>query len=158
MQTIQVLLLLLLIFGNTLQADQSINYRLVPTQGDSVNQNFLKAIETLVHRALKYYYQTCYIISAVSDEKNEYFINFKTELLTTINKNYGIRLETMDYDNSIIRKVRQNSIFLLDDIENFHIVEKTIIPERYRMNGNFLFVLVDGYFDELQEIYDTLWK
>jgi ABC-type amino acid transport substrate-binding protein len=144
-----------------LQADQSvkqINYRLLPTEGDSVNQNFIKAIEALVHRALKYYYQTCYIISAVSDEKDEYFINFKTVLLTALNKNYGVRLETMDFNNSIIHKVRQNSIFLLDDIDNFHIVEKTIIPERYRMNGNFLFVLVDGYFDELQEIYDTLWK
>lgn len=155
------LLLTLLSFGYFLQADQSvkqINYRLLPTERDSINQNFIKAIETLVHRALKYYYQTCYIMSAVSDEKDEYFIHFKTELLTTINKHYGVRLETMDFNNSVIQKVRQNSIFLLDDIENFHIVEKTIIPERYRMNGNFLFVLVDGYFDELQEIYDTLWK
>lgn len=162
MQTIQVsLLLTLLRFGFSLQADQSrrqINYRLLPTEGDSVNREFIKAIEILVHRALKYNYQTCYIISAVHDDKDEYFINFKTELLTIINKNYGIRLETMDFNNSIIHKVRQNTIFLIDDIENFQIVEKTIIPERYRMNGNFLFVLVDGYFDELQEIYDALWK
>ncbi|XP_070491068.1 ionotropic receptor 21a-like [Chironomus tepperi] len=161
MQAIQVLFIVLLTFGYSQQADKSvnkINHRLLPSQGNSVNREFIKAIETLVHRALKYYYQTCYIISAVDDEKDEYFINIKTELLTALNKQYGVRLETMKFDNSIVRKVRQNSIFLIDDIENFQIIEKSIVPERYRMSGNFLFVLVDGYFDEMQEIYDTLWK
>lgn len=152
---------LLLTFVNSLHTNQSLEIKrnlLLPKVKNAVNQEFVNAVEKLIHRSLRNYYQTIYIISAVSDEKSEYFSNLKSDLLVKINKKFAVRLDSLESGKSAVKKLRQNSVIFIDCIDDFWNVEKTIVPERYRLNGNFLFVLVKGYIEELQDIYDTLWK
>ncbi|XP_070491069.1 uncharacterized protein [Chironomus tepperi] len=143
-----------------LHIDQSLGFKqsiLMPKVKNAVNQEFVNAIENLVHRCLKNYYQTIYIISAVSDDNSEYFNNLKSDLLTKINKRYAVQLDNLESEASVVTQVRQNSVIFIDCIDDFWDVDKTIVPERFRNNGNFLFVLIKGYIEELQDIYDTLW-
>ncbi|XP_070490875.1 uncharacterized protein [Chironomus tepperi] len=125
---------------------------------NQVNPNFIKAIEILMDNMLKSYYKSIYYVAAINNHEDEYFINLKSSLIQMTCKNYAFRFDIFFKMERYVKKKRQNSIFLIDTIENFRAASWLINPERFRINGNFLFVLINGHFDEIEEIFETLWK
>lgn len=99
-----------------------------------------------------------HIVTAANDDNDVDVCDLRSKILRSSGSSYIYRLDSHMNKFVIQHRLRQNTAFLVDKIENFRLLVPTFIPELYRFNGNFLFILVHGYFDEVQEIFDTLWK
>lgn len=117
----------------------------------------IEAIRILVRRALHQRYQMIHIMSAVSDEQDVKYKDLMSKFLVMAHENYASRLDTLNNGSKFLYRLRQNSVIFLDKIQNFLLYLPTIKPEKYRFSGNFLFILVHGRIEEIEEILTSMW-
>lgn len=87
-------------------------------------------------------------------------LNFKAEELINdilIDSKAGFKARLDNYMNIEHRPKKFNIIFL-DDINSFKILNNSISPEVFYYRGIYLFVLINGLIEEVEEIFTTLWK
>lgn len=116
----------------------------------------IDAIQTIIDQMIKQH-ATINFISAFKDDEAGKFLDFKEELLIKCKLTHSIRLDNYTKIVNSPLRIKKNSIFLLDTIERFRILLKNIVPTKFDFNGNFLFVLIAGSMNEIQEIFAKMW-
>lgn len=71
---------------------------------------------------------------------------------------FSIRFESYKNIKTTARRKKKCNLVLLDGIESFELLNKKIIPEVFHFQGFYLFILVNGTFDEVEIIFTTLWE
>lgn len=123
----------------------------------SFNGSFklLSALHSIIRINFLQDFSTLTIIKAMRDEK--YGNDFIENLLRLTKEEFAIRIEKHHKVHKLRSRKKKYCLILLDDIEFFRTLDKSITSEAFSFRGFFLFV-IDEYFGETQEIFATLWK
>lgn len=129
----------------------------IPTSFDSINHSFelLSAVHRIIRTNFLQDFSTLTVIKAMRDERCEN--DFIEHLLRLTREEFAIRIENHNKVYKLRSRKKKYCLILLDDIEFFRTFNKSITSEVFSFKGFFLFV-IDEYFGETQEIFDTLWK
>lgn len=117
----------------------------------------IEATRIMVRRALHQRYQMIHIMTAVSDERDGNFKDLMEKFLKMSHEKYSNRIDTFFNQSKFLHRLRQNILVVLDKIQNFRLLLPSITPEKYRLSGNFLIILIDGKIDEIEEIFIAMW-
>jgi hypothetical protein len=95
------------------------------------------------------------IIAENSD--NFIFADFKEELFAEFSQSLVVNRQ-YSFTNRAIRGQKENAIMIIHNFSNFIDLIGKITSQSHKLNGLFLFVLVNGRIPEIQEIFNLLWK
>lgn len=70
----------------------------------------------------------------------------------------AVRIETRPIANFYFRRPKQCNLFMIETFADFLEVVKDFSPQKFRMSGLYMFVLIDGRIAEIEEIFKILWK
>lgn len=119
------------------------------------NDEIIDAIQSIIDQMIKHH-ATINFITAFKDDDGK-LLDFKEELLIKCKPNFSIRLDNFTKILNSPHRIKKNSIFLLDTIERFEILQREIVSSKFDFNGHFLFVLIAGFINEIEEIFIKMW-
>lgn len=120
------------------------------------NYEIIDAIHNIINQMIKHH-ATINFIPAFENDKGGKFLDFKSEILRRCKYNFSFRMDNYTNIQNAPHRLKKNSIFLLDTIKRFKILVKNIVASKFDFNGYFLFVLLDGFINEIEEIFTQMW-
>lgn len=124
----------------------------------SVNPHLINITNSIIENIYMTRYSTVNIISAVANSKDSYFQDFRNALLHA-NKGFCIyRLDNYTKILTIKNRLKHYNIFLIDSNDTFSTLYSNITPARFNFRGYFLFVLINGDFDALPDLFHAMWS
>jgi hypothetical protein len=122
------------------------------------NSQLIDAVDVMIRKMVKYNFQTVNFISALNESADLRMSAVKSEILRRNQISYGIKVSNFMKikDESPLRK--RYSVFLLDSIENFRKLNAEINHKKFQFRGVFILVLVNGYIQELDQVFDAMWS
>lgn len=70
----------------------------------------------------------------------------------------SVRIETSSKLHVFKKRQRNFTIFLLNSLESFEILHSKILPNRFKLDGFFVFVYLAGQFQGHQRVFEEMWK
>jgi hypothetical protein len=121
------------------------------------NEDLVKATNYIMENIFFKKFSTVNIISSVQDPKDDLFLNFEDKLLK-MNKGFSIyRLDNHSHIQYIQNRLKIFNVFLLDNFSTFKALNKSITSDKFSFRGFYLFVLINGVIEEIEEIFQTMW-
>lgn len=119
-------------------------------------ENFIHGILKTVDMFYQFYH--CHNLNIFAKIKNKlrYDGLIRSKVIHQIISSYTTRLASRNITLKGMHRWRCN-IFIIEGIELFREAEAIINPKLFRYHGFFLFVLIDGYMKELQQIFDAMF-
>ncbi|KAG5681325.1 hypothetical protein PVAND_010772 [Polypedilum vanderplanki] len=127
-------------------------------ENKNIKSDFIDAANILVKKMIKFSYKTINIITAVNKSAEFRLSLLKTEILKRNGITYGVKIcNSMKIPNEFPLKKRF-IIFMLDNYENFQKLIKKITNQKFNFRGIFVFIMVNGFIQEIDEIYEKMWS
>lgn len=123
-----------------------------------VNNDLVEAVNFIIENVFLKRHMTINLLTAVEDARDPYYLDLKRELM---HKNTGFcmyRLNNHTYVKGIRFRLKLHNIFLLDTFQSFLILVDVIQPNKFNFDGFYLFVLINGYIEEIDKIFHAMWK
>jgi Ligand-gated ion channel len=117
------------------------------------NSNFIRAFRELIDELGKEFAT----INVVSLEENTKANDLKTSVLKSTKINYAIEMDSMAALN-VVDGRKRNSIIMIESFESFVKIDSSINSNNFHQDGYLIFILTDGYFKEIEFIFDKMWK
>lgn len=76
----------------------------------------------------------------------------------TVLEKTSVRIETSSKIQVYKKRRRVFTIFLLDLLESFEIIHSKILPNRFKLDGFFVFVYLQGLFEGHQKVFEMMWE
>lgn len=70
----------------------------------------------------------------------------------------SFRVETASKLHISKKRQRNFSIFLLNSLESFEIIHSKILPNRFKLDGYFVFVYLEGLFEGHHRVFEMMWE
>lgn len=117
-------------------------------------ENLIRATREIIEHCFAGKSSTLNILTAtdLTDRAND----FISELLA--DSTFVIRFGNYRDIKDLGSHRRKSNIILIDSIDSFRILERRIRPKYFNLRGFYLFVLLNGEIDELEEIFRVLWR
>lgn len=75
----------------------------------------------------------------------------------TVFDKISVRIETSSKVPIFKKRQRSFTTFLLDSLESFEIIHSKILPNRFRLDGFFVFVYLQGLFKGHHRVFEMMW-
>lgn len=76
----------------------------------------------------------------------------------TVVDKLSVRIETSSKIHNFKKRQRNFSIFLLNSLETFEIIHSKILPNRFKLDGYFVFVYLEGPFEGHHRVFEMMWE
>lgn len=121
------------------------------------DENLVYAVNEIIVKNLLQSFMT---INLVKPEKGSRYVDdLMHGILTSSDENFIVRIDSIDKIQFIKSRKKRNNIILLDGTETFRQnFDRIIDPNVFYFRGAFLLVLINGKFDEIEEIFSMFWK
>lgn len=123
----------------------------------TVNDQLVEAVNYIIENVYMPRFSTINVITAVENDRDAYFQDFKDSLMHK-NKGFCIyRLDNNTHIQTIRFRLKIYNIILLDSIDSFDIFYDRIQSNNFNFRGYFLFVLINGIFPKVEKIFSKMW-
>lgn len=119
--------------------------------------NLAESVSLIINEIFVEEITTTNIITSVK-HKNYPADDFLGKLLSRPEKNCRVCLLKSKEIAVVFGRRKHSSIFLVTDFSEFKEIYRKITPEVFRLNGHYVIVLLKGEIDEIDEIFQLLWK
>lgn len=130
---------------------------LIEVKNFTVNSELKNAISAIIEDLIVKF-DTINFIYAVRDLKDERFMDVSQELLVNCKPNHFVRIDEGSKISTIAKRIKKNSIFILDTLTSFDMLKTHLIPSKFDFNGHFLFILSNGLINDIQQIFTYMWS
>lgn len=118
------------------------------------------AVKKVIYGVWSTRQMTANVIKASEDPKSFDI----TDIINQISTNGGeppklaLRIESKASLSYFPKRPKQSAVFLLETFADFERTMQIITPTRFQFSGEFLFVLIDGRFAEIEDVFKVLWN
>lgn len=115
------------------------------------------ALREILRKSFRHEFSTLNVLRAT--KAYPYGSDMVGEILLDSREEFAVQLDYSYTITNIGSRKRKYNVILLENIELFRILDKSIRPDSFNFKGFFFFVLLaDGKIEEIREIFETLWR
>lgn len=125
-------------------------------QDDHQQYLLAKVVYEIVDKVFVSKHNILNIIDATNEGKTaSAFVN---NILLSGKVEFSVNLESPKKAPTIKKRKKRNNVIILEKINDFYVFVRNLSPEIFEYRGYFVFVLIKGKFEEIEEIFAGLWK